>query len=437
MNTILHGDALTMLKTLPDNYVHSIVCDPPAGINFMREKFDSDRGGRAQWVAWLSEIMGEALRVLRPGGHALVWAFPRTSHWTMCALDDAGFEIRDVVFHLFSSGFPKSLDISKAIDKQAGAERVVVGRNQYASRRPNPMQGTTYNYNVGAYDISANLEITEPATPNAQRWNGWQSALKPACEEWILCRKSLVERTIAANVLQWSCGGINVDACRIPALDSQLAETVQHAGRRYNNVYGEDSRDRAGSEPHINGRWPAHLLISHAEECQGGQCVEGCPALELDRQSGIRKSRMMPPGQTRKSSRGKGGYCGNFPDIASLQGTYGDEGGASRFFSQFYYCPKASQSDRSDGGKVENIHPTVKSTQLMRWLCRLVTPPGGIVLDPFAGSGSTGVAAVEEGFRFVGIELDPEYAKIATARLQLALSKPVQEELWDKQKERD
>jgi site-specific DNA-methyltransferase (adenine-specific) len=437
MRNVIHtGDALHILPTLPENSVDAIICDPPAGISFMGKSFDSDRGGRTQWVAWLAEIMQEALRMLKPGGHALVWALPRTSHWTACALEDAGFEIRDKFYHLFASGFPKSLDVSKAIDRIAGAEREYVGPKTYPGGTighdsNNHHEGWQRPWRDDPEAVKRLTGITIPATPEAKKWEGWGTALKPAVEEWILARKPLSEPSVAANMLKWGVGGINVDATRVPhttvaggnlAQNTHLRVTVHASQTSAFNGRGNIYR------PNQQGRWPSHLLISHAENCQPGACVPGCPALELDEQSDTQ---------------------------------YGDEGGASRYFTQFSYAPKASKTERNLGceglpeqrvarmghGNDEqdertqsfisqpqaNIHPTVKNQQLMRWLCRLITPPGGIVLDCFAGSGSTGVAAIAEDFQFIGIELDHEYASIARTRLDYALAEAEKEAQQEKQ----
>jgi hypothetical protein len=222
---LLHGDCLEVLKQGPDNSVDSVVTDPPAGISFMGKDWDSDKGGSKEWIAWLTEVSKEMLRVLKPGGHGLVWAIPRTSHWTATALEDAGFEIRDVVTHLFGTGFPKSLDISKAIDKAAGAEREIVGLSYYSGAGElQTRKATLPMVNKSVADLTykpltmqkTGLPITAPATPEAKQWSRLRhGALKPASEHWILVRKPLSEKTVAANVLMWGTGGINIDGCRI------------------------------------------------------------------------------------------------------------------------------------------------------------------------------------------------------------------------------
>lgn len=420
-NQIITGNALSVLKTLPDNSVDSIVQDPPCGIAFMGKEWDKDKGGRMAWVTWLSEIMTEAARVLKPGGHALVWALPRTSHWTACALEDAGFEIRDKLYHIFASGFPKSLDISKAIDRLAGAEREVISTHKTKDIRRNVAEDiengwTTRQGKLGTGAPTQYMEyaVTAPTTQEAKKWAGYGTALKPAVEEWILCRKPLSETSVASNVLTWETGGLNIASCRVGS------EQRINPGMSSLGVMHDDNWQPKEVATLAIGRYPSHFLLSHAEDCEPGACVPSCPALELDEQSGIRKSGTLAadPG----SSSTKNAY-GDFGQRSLT--TYGDEGGASRYFAQFYpylYAPKASTAERNLGCETPNMHPTVKNQQLMRWLCKLITPPCGVVLDCFAGSGSTGVAAIAEGFKFIGIELDPVSAKTAQERLNYAIA---------------
>ncbi len=353
----MSGDCLEKLKEIESNSLDSLVTDPPAGISFMGKDWDGDKGGRDAWVAWMRDVMKECLRVLKPGAHGLVWALPRTSHWTATALEDAGFEIRDVVTHLFGQGFPKSLDISKAIDKAAGLER---------PRIPGGQAGT--NAVLGARKAGEAIS-DEAISDEAIKWSGWGTALKPASEHWILVRKPISEKTVAANVLKWGAGAINVDASRIGFASD--ADKAAAAGRRFERDqnanrtgYGEfknGTGSLAGFNANLDkGRFPANITIDEYA------------ARMLDEQSG-------------------------------------GVGGASRFF----YVAKASKADKG----TENTHPTVKSTALMQYLIKLVTPPGGTVLDPFMGSGSTGVACKQLGFGFVGIEREAEYFEIARRRI--------------------
>lgn len=420
---LIHGDCLEQLKTLPSDSVDSMVTDPPAGIAFMGKEWDEDKGGRKQWVAWMTDVMGEALRVLKPGAHGLVWALPRTSHWTATALEDAGFEVRDVVTHLFGTGFPKSLDISKAMDKTAGAEREIVGKRPWSNAKMEAGHGISGLKQAGSFagEYSAervNVPITAPATDAAKQWAGWGTALKPASEHWILVRKPISEKTVAANVLMWGVGGINIDGCRIEGVAPARTE-----GGVSNSTSALEGgvRTRTAYSTHTQGRFPANLVLSHSEHCIDDQCDIECAIKALDGQSlaggmhSAGKARIGGAKQTKDGALfGIGNHNGNGTRI-------GDSGGASRFF----YVAKASKTDKGEG----NTHPTVKSTALMRYLCRMITPPGGAVLDPFTGSGSTGVAAITEGFLFIGIEKENEYASIAETRIGEAHNNTVTESL--------
>lgn len=393
MRDVKLGDSLEILKKLPSNSLDSLVTDPPAGISFMGKDWDDDKGGRDQWVKWMTSVMKEALRVLKPGAHGLVWALPRTSHWTATALEDAGFEVRDVVTHLFGTGFPKSLDISKAIDKAAGAEREVLGRTNRCVGPSQTKPGPGGWPNSGALEKQGLL--TAPATDAAKQWQGWGTALKPASEHWILVRKPLeYKHTVAANVLKHGTGGLNVDASRIgtevrhngPASTNE----VQTMGRPGQSGSGWND-DFKGTT--VTGRFPANLVLD-----------EEAAAL-LDAQSGALRAR----GNITAKDHGHDYDASSYQFGGRESGWAGDTGGASRFF----YVAKASKSEKG----AENTHPTVKSLKLMEYLIRLVTPPGGTVLDPFAGSGSTGVAAVQMGFECLLIEKEVAYWKIALKRV--------------------
>jgi len=412
MDKIICGDALIELKKLPENSVDAIVTDPPAGISFMGKSWDSDKGGKNEWIKWLSEVMKESLRVLKPGGHALVWALPRTSHWTGTALEDAGFEIRDCVYHLFGSGFPKSLDISKAIDKQAGVERKIIGkRNDGAGNKPN---GNSFDDDN--FEWKKEIEITEPSTPEAKQWEGWGTSLKPAVECWWLCRKPLSESTVAENVLKWGTGGLNIDGSRIGTEESTVREI-----KNVNREWGGLSKPFTGGS--TTGRFPANLIHDGSDVI-----LAEFPNSKAG---------------TNKLEKGTGGIFNEGTNLP-VGYEYGDEGSAARFF----YCAKPSSTERNwmrgefeERGKVfngqsgksskdmkgvkekftttpqMNSHPTVKSIALMSYLIKLITPPKGIVLDCFAGSGSTLVAAKQLDHPFIGIEIYPEYCKIIEGRL--------------------
>lgn len=360
------GDALELLRRLEDDSVDAVVTDPPSGISFMGKAWDSDKGGRDAWIAWLAEIMREALRVTKPGGHALVWALPRTQHWTATAVEDAGWQVRDVLMHVFGSGFPKSLNLP----------------------------------------------------------DGWGTALKPSHEAWILARKPLAG-TVAATVLEHGTGALNIDGCRVGTDGGgtdcphwpEPCRGHKSAGGAYDSNHGKPP---PGWPNNKTGRWPPHLLLSHAAAC-GETCADGCPVAEMDAQSGVTRGSGAPT--VGGAPRSNHGFALSYSsrDRSKAVMSFGDTGGASRFFPVFRYVAKPSTAEKSAGLGGRNTHATVKPLQLMRWLCRLITPPGGLVLDPFAGSGTTGAAAMAEGFSFVGAEMRPEQAAAARQRIQHAL----------------
>jgi site-specific DNA-methyltransferase (adenine-specific) len=367
------GDCLEVLATLPDNSVDSIVTDPPYGLSFMGKKWDYDVPSVAIWE--------QCIRVLKPGGHLLAFAGTRTQHRMACRIEDAGFEIRDMIAWVYGSGFPKSLDVSKAIDKAAGVEREVVGSRKLtgtARIKGKAAYGATSGRSEEAYqdggEINDTLAITAPATEAARQWSGWGTALKPALEPITMARKPL-SGTVAETVLQHGTGAINVDGCRV-GTDGGTTRSEQPP-------YTESGwRTGHAVEPLNAGRWPANIIHDGSNEA----------ALAL--KSG---ARFFYTAKAGKDDRNDG--CDAFDQR-----------------------PAGGMQGRNDGslGTItlsKNHHPTVKPTTLMAYLCRLVTPPGGTVLDPFMGSGSTGKAATVNGFRFIGIERDPEYHKIAQARI--------------------
>lgn len=418
MFQIHHGDCLDVLKAMPDNSVDSVVCDPPYGLKFMAKHWDADVPS--------ADIWKECLRVLKPGAYLLAFAGTRTQHHMAMRIENAGFEIRDMIAWVYGSGFPKSLDVSKAIDKAAGHERAT-------DYEPNHKNGT-FGKGMGGGKHGALSD--PPVTDAARQWQGWGTALKPALEPITVARKPLAG-TVAANVLAHGTGALNIDGCRVDATgDAQLAEkyaSVQNAGRRENNVYGSDSRDRAGAAPHQAGRWPANLIHDGSDEVL---------ALFPDSNG---SGGSVP--QVKITGYGDGAVGTGKSEYIGGPRTKHNAGSGSA--ARFYYCAKASRKDRDEGldgfekkatliGAVghkinpmpgrevvdvprANTHATVKPTDLMRYLCRLVTPPGGVVLDPFLGSGSTGKAAMLEGFRFIGIEREAEYIPIAKARIEHAL----------------
>jgi DNA modification methylase len=353
---LLLGDCLKRMKSIPNDSIDSVVTDPPYGISFMGKKWDYDVPAVEVWA--------ECLRVLKPGGHLLAFAGTRTQHRMAVRIEDAGFEIRDMIAWVYGSGFPKSLDVSKAIDKAAGAKREVTGRHGgcgIKSGGGSKQMGVAAGYDAPAF---TGERRDNPATEAARQWQGWGTALKPALEPITVARKPLCG-TVAANVLEYGTGGINVDGCRVGD-NPGYKYAADRNGTTFHGEQGDrikQTADKKGAEfiESTKGRWPANLIHDGSEE------------------------------------------------VVALLGE------AARFF----YCAKASKKDRGEG----NNHPTVKPTDLMRYLCRLVTPPNGIVLDPFMGSGSTAVASIRENFNFVGIEMLREHFETAKRRVTVERGK--------------
>ena len=415
---IIHGDCLEELKKLEDNSVDAVVCDPPYGLSNTKpqqvadvlkawvtgdtEAVPATKVGfmGASWDSFVPPpaVWEECMRVLKPGGYMAVFAGARTQDLMGLSIRLAGFEIRDTLGWVYGSGMPKSHNISKAIDKAAGAEREVVGAGK---------SGKTYGMGGlrGVETPTGSFDITAPATSEAQRWDGWGTALKPAIEPILLCRKPL-DGTVASNVLAHGVGGLNIDACRVS--HNEPEDHTKRVSPKLSGVYG-DGTVRAESDslrsPAPAGRFPANVLLDeHA-------------AKEMDEQSGVSVSSVRvnvekdyTSSQSLTPDSGKGGDRGHT-----------DSGGASRFFPVFKYQAKAPKRERpvierEDGSKVQ--HPTVKPVALMEWLVELITPPGGVVLDPFAGSGTTLQAALNKGFTPIGIEQDADYIKLIEKRLE-------------------
>ena len=481
---LLQGDCREVLKTLPDNSVDSIVTDPPYELGFMGKAWD------ATGVSYDANLWREAFRVLKHGGHILSFGGSRTYHRMAVAIEDAGFEVRDQIMWVYGSGFPKSHNISKAMDKNGGkdltwfidyvikiAEEKSITKAElsglFPSKNGNPTgwlwnkqngQGITieqYNKikdflclpfksieeversvigvgtagltkgNIANFAGKTEFEITAPATDEAKQWEGWGTALKPAHEPIVLARKPL-DGTVAQNVLKWGVGGLNIDGCRVatdPAVDDPRlgGNGTWESDKMASNVYrGGYAGNKVGSS--ALGRFPANLIHD------GHQQV-----LDLFPQSNGGH-------WSYKQAKDGGLYEHGLKDLED--GGSDKQGGSA---ARFFYCSKASKSDRDEGceelptqekpahmrtgngtGETsmtdgfqptqrKNTHPTVKPTELMRYLCRLITPPNGMVLDPFNGSGSTGKAAMLEGFNYIGIEMNPEYIRIAEARISDAL----------------
>lgn len=502
--TLHLGDCLDVLPTLADASVDAVICDPPYELTgsgrggFMGQSWDSTG------IAFNAEVWRQCRRVLKPGGHLAAFGATRTYHRMTCAIEDAGFEIRDSLHWIYGSGMPKGQNIGKSIDRQrndrpqilqvtaflaAARDAAGVTHKQIdaefgfngmvhhwtaiASKTaavPRPEQwgrlkallgfddteilplvemlndrkgelgeawgqrdvvGAGFRVrgesdvqiapvSTGAYDITA------PATEAAAQWHGWNTQLRPAHEPIVLARKSTGFNTTVANVLQYGTGAINVDACRTEAgqdCREKCASVVGIDSPRNGDTLGEWTGAREDSA-HVAGRWPANVLLSHTplldedgcvigDACADG-CAPGCPAAEVDRQSGFSRG-----GRSWRGERHGAVY--NAPSGPNSVRGHDDSGGASRFFPAFRYEAKAPASERprlTDG----TAHTTVKPLALMQWLVRLITPPGGLVLDPFAGSGTTLEAAVVEGFRVVGVEREPPYAELCVQRLSKPLA---------------
>ena len=378
---VLCGDCVEILRSFPDNSISAIITDPPYGIGFMGKAWDHSVPTE-EWAR-------ECFRVLKHGGHIVAFGATRAIHRMVCALEDEGFEIRDMINWLYFSGFPKSMDISKQIDKMKGVEREVVGVN------PNTAKGKAgwKDSYVGGEVPEREAYITKPATEEAQYWEGCGTALKPAQEPAILCRKPIEKGlNVTENVLKWGTGAINIDACRFgfgdpcwvgaqhdhtdqwnkPTIGSTQAFTYGEMGQR-----DLDLKNDISSYKPVGGRWPANIY----------QCAKPSRS---ERETGLDDL------QSKKGHEA----------VHRKEGTAGldnPRAGAGRTASE-----------------VKNFHPTVKPTKLMAWLCRLLTPKGGIVLDTFLGSGTTGVSASMEGFKFIGTEKNPEYCDIALQRIKHA-----------------
>jgi DNA modification methylase len=567
---LILGDCIEKLKELKENSVDAIVTDPPAGISFMGKEWDKDKGGRDNWIKWMSDVAKECLRVLKPGGHAFVWALPRTSHWTATAWENAGFEIRDVVAHIFGSGFPKSLNVGLAVAKLKNEKLKEVGDN------PNHRKSDAL-YKLGFQGGKGNGKIKQAQN----EFSGWGTALKPAREDWILMRKPLAEKSVAENVLKWKTGGINIDESRV---GTDIIQSVGTKGKQKFQVGNNNPVEVLGE--HM-GRFPANLCWScdcdnnyltgnalfdilsnisnqiklcqlnnsnsnalnveqkkHQQDTTSEEkklcfAVENVDTLFLEKIlgktlevifsvntecsaemleesmntslsislsgnekmeeyqkvlkfitltatrlitelktcnlsqsqiigsfitkviSGIREQSQVkshspecwvrecfPYTKAGVAVRRNGNNANGIFPVKISEGSadvgFNDSGNASRFFKSIIYQAKASKSERNKGcegleekqtghgnlqnsegferfdTKNQNNHPTVKPVALMEYLIKMITPKCGIVLDPFMGSGSTGIACKKNGFDFIGIEKEEPYYVIACARIKSA-----------------
>jgi DNA modification methylase len=420
--TLYHGDCRAVMASLGAASVDAIVTDPPYGLEFMGKDWDAPwkqagdviadpasvggfqdgaggnpfsrsrirygREGAASlgFQTWFTEVATEALRVLKPGGHLLAFGGTRTWHRLAVAIEDAGFEVRDSIAWMYGSGFPKSLDVSKAIDKRAGAEREVLGETRQGAQ-----QQSTGRYGAWGEGITP----TAPATPAAVQWQGWGTALKPAFEPIVVARKPLIG-TVSENVLTHGTGALNIDGCRIGT--QQMKRTTSNGEVLSDNgsMSGANYvRIDAGT---ATGRWPANVILDESQ------------AAELDRQSGVSHDGVAVKRNLSGEMTGVSAY--RMRSVQANDIGYGGQGGASRFF----YVPKANKRERPREG--DTAHPTVKPLALMRYLVKLVTPPGGTVLEPFAGSGTTAEACVLEGFRCIAIEMTDDYLPLIIQRLE-------------------
>lgn len=435
MRYLLQGDCAEKMRDLAPNSIDAIVTDPPYGLAFMGAKWDNF-GGKScgndsaevrrqkaeeyaaknsgapryanghggaptldamrSFQSAMTPIFAEALRVAKPGAHLLAFGGTRTYHRLACAIEDAGWEIRDCIMWVYGSGFPKSMDVAKAIDKASGYEGEVIGSRIVDVG----MQGG----NMHAGRKQQQQQQIRALSPEAAAWSGWGTCLKPAVEPIVVARKPL-DGTVAANVLKYGTGAINIDACRVPlAADDKLQEGVKHDGKTLDSHkmgWGFKSLDRA---PGL-GRFPANLIHDGSDE-----------VLALFPESKGALAPVYGKQKGQQSHTGDRGIYGHYEQRDTPMYPRNDSGSAARFF----YCAKASRSERGAG----NDHCTVKPIALMRYLVRLVTRKGGTVLDPFMGSGTTGVAAIQEGMNFVGIERDPHYYEIASRRVNDAKSIP-------------
>ena len=485
MVVIVNANCLDAMKEMKTNSVDSIVTDPPYGLAFMGKKWDYEVPSVAIWR--------EALRVLKPGGHLLAFAGSRTYHRMAVNIEDAGFEIRDQIMWLYGSGFPKSLNISKSIDKKLGAEREMI-RKKYSPQQMMMKDGQNERpWQNKARELGYHETMSDrPASPEAQQWDGWGTQLKPAHEPIVLARKP-IEGTITENVLEHGVGAMNIDDSRVSHDDPMI--TRKDFESNTGDIFSRAKGDAAGPAP--EGRYPANVIHDGSDEVKELMPnTKGGTSQELGDHGhcfaeGERSDKPMAPGyedegsaaryfkEAQFSKQEQGRFPANvihdgseevlegFPQTQSGEpgiknkgnngaaygvesrppGTpmtgFGDSGSAARFF----YCAKASTAERNagceelqgqemgrnqsslEGGKMltgagnersntkNNFHPTVKPIALMEYLCRLITPPGGTILDPFMGSGTTGIAALRLGFEFIGLELSEEYVEIASHRI--------------------
>jgi DNA modification methylase len=439
---IHHGDSREVLKGIPDNSIDSIVTDPPYALVSIVQRFGGEGAAPAQGDVYARASAGfmgqtwdtgetafdptfwtEVLRVLKPGGHIVAASGTRTYHRLAVAIEDAGFEIRDMISWLYGSGFPKSHDVSKGIDKAAGNEREVI-RERYTAKRIKPGATVVAEGGYGKQDISFTATDTAPGSPESAEWQGWGTALKPACEPWVLARKPLVG-TVAANVLAHGTGALNIDGCRIAAPEGLT--TGGQGGRSPNFMDAARGLGKlARSEAHQQGRWPANVLHDGSDEVISA--FPNAPG-QLRAVTGEERSKITANVYGDFGSTGEGAVPRLEVDKSAARFFYSAKADAEdRVFTctacdiRFIGKPQCACRDPEDNTKPAPIssHPTVKPIDLMQYLCRLITPPGGTILDPFAGTGTTGTAARREGFECILIEREATYVKDIECRLERA-----------------
>jgi DNA modification methylase len=397
---LLEGDCREQLKELPDSSIDSVVTDPPYDLTNGGSKGFMGKAWDGTGIAFDPTLWVEVMRALKPGGHLLAFGGTRTYHRMACAIEDAGFEIRDSIHWVYGSGMPKSLNVSIAADKLLGLQGD---------------RGKRFN-NAGSLDLPPpprDYEAYEPKSDFAKQWLGWGTALKPSHEPIVLARKPLSD-TVVLNVDAYGTGALNIDATRVGDEVRVNPPAGNKPGTPSLNMSVYGMPDDAPATLAV-GRWPSNIVFSHSPDCDesreedgDGTCAPGCPVIELDLQNNG-ASRFFPcfRYQAKPSRKERDEGCEALPTKVIRTGLQG----------AMPVTQTGEQKDRFEREAL-NTHPTVKPVELMAWLIRLITPPDGVVLDPFTGSGSTGVAALKNGFRFVGIEREEEYQRIAAARLE-------------------
>ena len=395
VNQIITGDSLDVLGEFEPESVHAVVSDPPYGLAFMGRSWDDFEP--LEYQKWCHEWATECLRVLKPGGHLLAFSGNRTHHRLFTGIEDAGFEIRDTITWHYGNGFPKASDISKTIDKREGAERSVIGKKRVKSLKDaggitKEKYGIDKGASVSPGAESKNVDITVPSTPDAKKWDGWKTGLKPATEFVVMARKPFDGATVDC-LLEYGSGALNIGACRVGSESTTVARDGKSAELGY--MGGGSQPEHTGSS---EGRYPANVVFHYDE------------AKQLDADVGELSGGAHP------SQRNTTGYSGGL-----AQGDTGherkqlDSGGPSRYF----YTSKATQAERTLNGMIDNAHPTVKPLDLMEWLVRLVSARGQLILDPFAGTGTTCIAAKNLDREFIGIEQQAKWADVSRARIGL------------------